>query len=485
MMTQIFSQLTIWSVMAAFLLSQLIACGGGGGGTFADGGIGGSGVVSAGVVTAKGSIFVNDIQYSVEGATFIRNGEIVTLSENEGFTQVGMVVELKGTINDDGLTGQATEILFEDVVEGTIDSSVSNTPGIKTLTILAQQVIVEEGLTKFDAQLNYADIDSESGFIEISGFRRPDGTIQATYIELKSAPAGKFEVVGPAISITPDSFMIGSLTVTADSLPSLQSGNIVKAEGTTYDQGTQTLTATSVALQPSGLRAEDADHAEIEGFVSGGPTGTPIPVGAIFQVDGQDVQYSIDTIFAGGAEADLVNSVKVEAEGPLVGGILMAEKIDFEENLKFQSTVDSKTDNSLTLIYPDDLTGTSTIVVLIDPVLTDQETALVNINVGDTVKLEGRRIAGSGGNSIVASSLKVLSPDTRINLQSPLDDPNPAGALITLLGVSIDTSGLNFSDEDVAISEAEFFIRLQSTEGIAVKAEGDEIGGWEELELER
>lgn len=482
MMTRRYAQWGIWAVMAVSLLSQLTACGGSGG-SFADGGIGGTGVVSAGVVTAKGSIFVNGIEYSVEGATFDRDGEIVTLSEDEIATRVGMIIELNGSLNTDGLTGQATDIIFEDMVEGTIESSSSNTPEVKVLTILAQQVVIEDGLTNFEAPLNFATIDSETDIIEVSGFRRADGTIQATFIEQKSA--GQFEVVGSVIVSNPGNFMIGDLTVTDSSLASLQSGDVVKAEGFTYDQTTQTLDATSVNLQPSGLRISDADHAEVEGFVSGGPSTAAIPARTIFQVNGQDIQFTVNTDFSGGAATDVVNNIKVEVEGPLVDGILTADKIEFKDNLRLQSTVASKTVNSLTLIYPDDLAGTTTVDVTVDPVLTELETELINVNAGDSVRLEGRLLASGSGNTILATKLKRLSPDTKIILQAPLDSPNPTGGLITLLGVAIDTSGLSFSDEDKPVSEADFFAILQTSEDIEVKAKGDEINRWTELELER
>lgn len=481
MKIQRFIHLGTWVVTATFLLSNLIACGEDGNNSFADGGIGGTGVVAAGTVTAKGSIFVNGIEYNVAGATFERDDDSATLTEDESLTQVGMILEVKGTINEDGLTGQATEILFSDVVEGTIDSATSESAAIKVLSILAQQVIVEDGLTKFSGILNFSNIDSNNGFLEVSGFRRADGQIEATYIEPK--PMGQFEVTGPVTVVNSTSFAIGDLAVTYNGLPLLQTGDLVKAEGNNYSSGAQTLVATSVNQQSSGLSIDDADQAEVEGFVSGGAGTTPIPAGSTFQVNGQNVQFTATTEFVGGTADALINNIKVETEGPLADGILQAEKIKFEENIKLQGTVASVTASSLTLVYPDDRNGTDEIVVSIDPVITEEDSPFAEIKATDYVKLEGRLLGN--GNMVLATKLKELDPDDRTILQAPVESFNTTTGFIRMLGVDIDTNGLSLSENDTPITQSEFFNALQASSGTLVKARSDLPGQWEELELER
>ena len=472
-----YSRLGIWAAMAAFLLGSLSACDVGGGGTsLADGGIGGTGVIAAGSVTAKGSIFVNGVEYSVAGATFERDGEIEVLSEVEQSTRVGMVLEVKGNLDEGGLTGQASEIVFHDLVEGTIDSSTSESASIKVLTILAQQVVVEDGLTKFDDTLTFANIDSSNGFLEISGFRRADGQIEATYVEVK--PAGMFEVVGTVKVVNSSTFTIGNLTVTGSSMPALQDGDTVKAEGTSYNSGSKTLNATSVSLEAAGLSIDDADYAEVEGFVSA--VSGPITAGETFLVNGQTVQYSAATKFSGGAAEDLLNGVKIEAEGSLVGGIISAEKIELKENLKLEGPVSGVSGSSFTMTYPDDLSGTTTVEVRVDPAVTEEDTPFADLLSGDYVRVEGRILAGAVG-SVLATRFREETPDDRMILQGPVENMN--GTIINILGVNIDAVGPDLSREDVQITLTEFFAELQANSSTLVKARHRD-NEWDQLDLE-
>ena len=149
-------------------LALMAGCGGGGGASVADGGIGGSGVIASGSVTATGSIFVNGVEYRVQDARFEREDEAPEfLNEIQDRVAVGMVVEVEGMLDATGSGGQALTIRYEDLVEGEIDGMTSSAPEIKVLEILAQQVLVEDGLTRFGPGLNFTTIESETGFIEV------------------------------------------------------------------------------------------------------------------------------------------------------------------------------------------------------------------------------------------------------------------------------------------------------------------------------
>ena len=63
-------------ISALFSVFLLISCGsGGGGGMTAGGGIGGTGIISQGAVSAFGSIFVNGTEFDTSNAAIIVNGE--------------------------------------------------------------------------------------------------------------------------------------------------------------------------------------------------------------------------------------------------------------------------------------------------------------------------------------------------------------------------------------------------------------------------
>ena len=108
--------------LAATALASVIAltaCGGSDGGT-STAGIGGvdGAAVSKGVVTAKGSVFVNGIEFSTTGATVTIDGVPAT----EDKLQVGMVVKVRGASDDATKKGTAIKIEARDALEGTIES---------------------------------------------------------------------------------------------------------------------------------------------------------------------------------------------------------------------------------------------------------------------------------------------------------------------------------------------------------------------------
>lgn len=116
---------TLRLVLLAALAASIAACGGGTGGTGATTPPPGS-AVSQGIITAKGSIFVNGIEYSISGATIIKIDDNPSV-END--LKVGMVVKVRGTSDDATRTGSATQIEARDILEGTISNvdAVNNT----------------------------------------------------------------------------------------------------------------------------------------------------------------------------------------------------------------------------------------------------------------------------------------------------------------------------------------------------------------------
>ena len=88
----------------------LSGCGGGGSGGIADiggGGIGGTGISSTGTIDGFGSIFVNGVEYETGDSEILLDGQ----SASESSLRLGMVVTVRGTINDDGLTGTAEQVV--------------------------------------------------------------------------------------------------------------------------------------------------------------------------------------------------------------------------------------------------------------------------------------------------------------------------------------------------------------------------------------
>ena len=87
-------------ISALFSVFLLISCGSGGGGMTAGGGIGGTGVISSGTISAFGSIVVNGTEFDTSNAAIIVNGEEIGVGDEfvQDNLDIGRVVTVEGTV---------------------------------------------------------------------------------------------------------------------------------------------------------------------------------------------------------------------------------------------------------------------------------------------------------------------------------------------------------------------------------------------------
>ena len=100
-----------------------VACGGGGGGTVAGGGIGGTGITS-GTVTGFGSVYVNGVEYFLENTRLDIDDDLYEEAVSEDYNlenvlDIDMVVTLAWEKNADG-SFTASSIEFDEDVEGPV-----------------------------------------------------------------------------------------------------------------------------------------------------------------------------------------------------------------------------------------------------------------------------------------------------------------------------------------------------------------------------
>ena len=470
----------ILCICILLLASALSACGGGGGGGDTTvtpptnppptGGIGRTGI-AAGPISTFGSIVVNGVRYETSSATFTINDGAGT----EDDLRVGDVVVVKGTIDENGTTGTADEVTFEDAVTGPVDSI--DLIG-SSLVVMGQNVRVSLD-TSFDDSFSPASLDGVSvgQIVEVSGQFDANGDIAATRIEPK--PAGtQFEVHGIVAmhDAANQEFTLGSLVVdysmaTLDNFPGGQiaDGDLVEAKGVAVG-GAGELQATSVELENAFPDVAEDDFAEIEGFITRFVDATD------FDVAGFPVTTNAQTVYEGGTEADLGLNIKIEVEGTIdAAGIVVAEKVDIRRAKAVRATalIDSvdAANNSVVLlgitVNTDDLTRFE------DKSSADVDPLTINdINAGDYVEVRGDEFpAGSG--EILATIFEREDADPDSELQGfveTISDPN-----FTILGVTIETNGATvFRDEnDVVISSTDFFNQLAAND--LVKATGNEV----------
>lgn len=452
------------STAIALTIAGCGSSGGGGGGSTA--GIGGSGFVSSGSVSGFGSVFVNGVEFETDSATFDVDGAPGTQDD----LAIGMVVKVHGSINDDGETGTATSISFDDEIQGPVSSvtEVGN-DGVKLLVeVLGVTIIIDSGSTTFDVDSSLAgtpfdfDTITVSGInnnVEVSGFFDSNGDLQATRIELKDIvfdTSSVVEIEGVITNYVDDSnFQIegnpgitvdASAPATFDNLPNgLEDGQLVEVVGT-LDAGLTTLTASQVEGEDNSVA--DTDEFEIEGIITDYVSDSNFKIGDIV-VDASGATFEPFAL-------SLENDIRIEAEGKVVNGVLIASEIELEGgDLKVHAKVSAINlgANSFEVV-PNPLTGEAiTVTVEIGTQIEDdvsglEELTLLNIAVDNFVEVRGFD-DGSGG--IAATEVAIKDPgDVLVRGEATAATGDAAsGGTITVLGVTFDFDAVtDFEDVD-------------------------------------
>jgi len=459
----------------------IISCGGGSSSGSAGGGTGGSGVVASGEITAKGSITLNGVTYETVGARIFIDGTEVA---DDSFLRVGMVVEVEGSQNSDGSSGQASVIRFDDSVEGPI-STINTTT--RELEVLGQPVLVDD-LTVFENIAGLGDL-AIGDVVEVSGQLDDLGNIRATFVEEKVVPGAEVEVTGFVIDTNPGDteFMINNLivdfngaTLTNFGGANPAPGDFVEVKGlaVNFNPATSTLLASSV--ENKGKDFDDGLQAEVEGFIDSLTANGFTVVATSGRVE---VQVDGATIFSGGVEDDLQIGTKVEVEGQILGSVLIADKVSFKDNVRIEVAAAVQADGDPLTV---ELRQLPAVTVRVDdrtrlddsrsgaPVPTDPVVLLASINADDALKIRGRLV----GSEVLATRLEVDDPDSnldRVDLRGPVDADPTDTRFMTIIGILIDTDivpGTTFEDiNGNLIDRTTFFNSVQA--GTLVDVRGD------------
>jgi len=480
-------------LLTAFLIG---ACGGGGGGSTTpppvvnppppppSGGITRTGVAFAtGPVTGFGSVIVNGIHYDTSGALFTKDG----LSTTQDDLAVGHNVVVTGTIDDNNTNAVATNVDFNDNVEGPV-SSVDSVAGI--IVVLGQTVILGPDTSIDDSCPATLDDLLGVAAVEVSGTVNADGAIVATRLECKSV-LGEMEVTGTVsnLNATAMTFQINALVVdysaaAMDNFPStISDGDPVEAKGTTLGANDE-LIATRVEFKIALFDGAAGDHAEIEGFITSFESAT------LFEVNDIPVTTNSSTTFEGGAAADLGLNLKVEVEGEFdAAGTLVATKVEIKQAkvVRVTGLVDSVTGDSL-VILGITITTDSVLTRFEDKTAADVDPLSVgDLNTGDYVEVRGQEFPADSG-ELAATLLERDDPRARTELRGFVQAGGVNRPSLTVLGVTIDTDGSTvYRNTSHQVMAADDFW-AQVAEGSLVDTNGAEITATsllaEELSLE-
>lgn len=312
---------TKWWAALPFLLMFLVSasCGGGGAALLAGGGIGGTGITSVGPILAFGSIWVNGVEYEIDSANITVNGTTTSQAE---LTR-GMIVRVKGTINADGVSGNADSVSYTRDIAGPV-STVDQAN--RTITVLGQTISWDEETFGDDIESDNWNPPAVGEYVEISGMPTQDGWLARAINH--HAPEENDELSGIISNLDTQTrtFTLNSLDIhyMANMDDTLQNGDYIEVKGQL--QG-NFFNASKIEKRHPDLAGEN-EEMEVEGVIHGYDANAKMLI-----IRGSHGQYTIDAngaAFKHGTETDLVQGRRVEAEGYIQNSLFFAEEIEFK-----------------------------------------------------------------------------------------------------------------------------------------------------------
>ena len=308
-------RLIAYSVMPV-VLTAAASCASGSGG-----GMTGSGIV-IGPITGLGSIIVNGVTFDVDNADVVVEGAPAGPAD----LKLGMVVEVRGTIDAGTASGVASRVEFDADLQGPVEAvDVAQS----TIVVLGQLVIVTNA-TVFDGTtlqtLAVGDV------IEVSGFVDGEGNVRATRVELENEADG-VEIKGLIAELDADAqtFRIGGQLVdysTAEikNAPPAGLSNDLFVEVHAHGGPTGgVLVADEVDVKGTDFGGDEGEEVEIEGLVTRVNSATEFVLNQT-----RRVRIDSRTEFENGSAADIAVDTRLEAEGIVDSdGVLAAREIDF------------------------------------------------------------------------------------------------------------------------------------------------------------
>jgi len=465
----------------AILILLLIACGGSGGGSSSspatpiDTGPPDTGVSAPGVaygpISRFGSIFVNGVEFSTNGASFSRSGG----GASESDFRVGDMVSIQGTLNSNGRTGTASSVSYRENVFGGITRVWKN----GSMEVLGQTVI-GNSFTDLQGIFELEELPLGS-IIEVSGISDGMGSILAAHIINRDdqGPAAGSSVFGilQNLNLSAQTFTLGNLTV------NYSGANLLDIPGGELSNGLAVQVSSSQTVSGNVLNADvvqgtsvingnENDRAEVTGIISG------VDGSDNFYVDIQLVQVLDTTELVNGTSSNILNGEPVEVEGILDNnGVLIAEKVLFlpssEMAVSANANAIDQQNSTITVL------GTTAIIdnytILRDDTGADTSPfGLEDINIGDGIELVGYV---DSSDNLIAALIERGDPYSDVVIRGTASSADAANDMVIVLGttifVTVDTKYEDVNNDP--ITKAEFFALIEPGVTI-VKAEGAATG---------
>ncbi|MGM7317952.1 DUF5666 domain-containing protein [Idiomarina sp. ST10R2A5] len=428
-------------------------------------------VVSEGVITGFGSVYVNGQRYRSENAEIAVGN---SPAADEAQLKVGMVVTVAASASDDGEDPDAQQIRYEEHLQGPVSFIDREAEQIEVLG----QTILFDDLTEFDE----TDIETLSvgDFIEVSGYINDEGSFYATLVELETEET-EIKLKGEIANLDTDAqtFSLAELTIdysaaeyedmTADDLAD---GLFVKVEGDDFDGDTLTLTASSIENKEDNDIDNDAEEVTIAGIVKDYDSES-----GVFSVNRYQFALTDDTEFDDGSLDTLANGVIVKVEGRFESEQLIAEEIEFKATDARSKTegqvTDLNADNETFVIDNTTFSVTPETQYEDESGLDERSFTFDDIALNDWLKVISRQ--DDQGNTIALKVKRIDQEDREGEVKGRVSDVTAEGMTIANVTVGFNEN-TEFEGEDDNISVERFIELVQSNPAVIVEVEGEYDG---------
>jgi hypothetical protein len=428
-------------------------------------------VVSEGVITGFGSVYVNGQRYRSENAEIAVGN---SPAADEAQLKVGMVVTVAASASDDGEDPDAQQIRYEEHLQGPVSFIDREAEQIEVLG----QTILFDDLTEFDE----TDIETLSvgDFIEVSGYINDEGNFYATLVELETEET-EVKLKGEIANLDTDAqtFSLAELTIDYSAAEyddmtaeDLADGLFVKVEGDEFDSNTLTLTASSIENKEDNDIDNDAEEVTIAGIVKDYDSES-----GVFSVNRYQFTLNDDTEFDDGSLDTLANGVIVKVEGRFESEQLIAEEIEFKATDARSKTegqvTDLNADNETFVIDNTTFSVTPETQYEDESGLDERSFTFDDIAVNDWLKVISRQ--DDEGNSVALKVKRIDQEDREGEVKGRVSDVSAEGMTIANVAVAFNEN-TEFEGEDDSISIERFIELVQSNPAVIVEVDGEYDG---------
>ncbi|UCE32018.1 MAG: hypothetical protein JSW68_03555 [Burkholderiales bacterium] len=312
----------------------LLVAGCGGGMDLAGGvGSGGTGATAFGPITGFGSVIVNGVRFEDSRAQLSDDGGQPL--ERDALA-LGMMVEVRGRIDAGGSGGHADAITTVTELRGPIDAgSLDLAAGRFSVLGFA----VQAGEDTVLDQPSGLDALAPGTVVEVHGIAdRTAAAVRATRIEREPSDS-RLLVRGTIRAASADSFVIGPIG--RPLLVQIGAAQREPAMAMPRDGLTARIEATSVPVAGV-LQLQAQDRLRIDGGLSALQDGMRVELQGLVEAVGGGGGFRLLGIevdaaaarFDDGLPTDVAPGMRIEVEGMLAGGVLIASRVEFTDRMR-------------------------------------------------------------------------------------------------------------------------------------------------------